>query len=163
VDQKQATKQRRMVGMFEMPAWQSVLMGEPKRIKHLAERFKSGSFGFVPLVTQDLNVLCGLDILFLRPERTGEIIKSGDIDNRIKTIFDSLRIPRIGEVGESDLAQDENPMYCLLEDDSLVSKLTVEADQWLGGNGADGKNDAMVVLTVTVRPLWHTEWNNALV
>ncbi len=63
------------------------------RIASLARRFSRGDYGFVPLVTKDLFVACGIDILFLRPDPPGEIIRSGDIDNRLKTLFDALKLP----------------------------------------------------------------------
>jgi hypothetical protein len=40
-------------------------------IPMLAARHSLYGFNFVPLVTSDLNLICGLDILFLRPDRPG--------------------------------------------------------------------------------------------
>jgi len=52
---------------------------------------------------------------------------------------------------------DENPFYCLLEDDKLISRVSVETDfllqpttSKLSGNYA--KNDARLIIDVTVRP-----------
>lgn len=33
-------------------------------------------------------------LLFLRPDAPGGVVKDGDIDNRIKTLFDSLKIAK---------------------------------------------------------------------
>jgi hypothetical protein len=43
-----------------------------------------------------LNLLCTLDILFLHPDKPGNLW-TGDVDNRIKALFDSLRISVAGE------------------------------------------------------------------
>src|ERR1700730_6938816 len=56
----------------------------------LAERHAQFGFNFVPLVTQELDLICGLEILFLRPDKPGQAIWAGDIDNRLKTLLDAL-------------------------------------------------------------------------
>src|SRR5271166_2444004 len=63
----------------------------------VARRYEKSGIGFVPLITEPNGLVCSLDILFLRPERPGSILESaGDIDNRIKTLIDALRIPADG-------------------------------------------------------------------
>lgn len=62
---------------------------------HLAEQHqRHDHYNFVPLVTEELSLACGLDILFMRPSMPGAIMKSGDIDGRMKTIFDALKMPK---------------------------------------------------------------------
>ncbi len=96
-------------------------------------RTKEG-FTFAPLVTESLRAVVELNIVILWPQPVGAIIVSGgDIDNRLKTLFDSLKMPS----APSDLPTQaqpedgENPFFCLLEDDSLVSKVTVSTDRLL--------------------------------
>src|SRR5439155_15756508 len=51
-----------------------------------------GPLRFAPLVTK--GQYAELEITLLRPEAPGSIIsKGGDIDNRIKTLLDGLRVP----------------------------------------------------------------------
>lgn len=92
-------------------------------------------FTFLPIVTRFLEVVCELDILFLRPEEAGAIIKNdGDIDNRLKIIFDALRMPSdASEVPPGDSPRPEELPYfcCLLEDDALITKVTLRADRLL--------------------------------
>jgi hypothetical protein len=93
-----------------------------------------GSDKFVPLVTKKLDLYAELNVLFLRPQPRGQLITDGgDIDNRLKTLLDALRIPRTTQENPptDESACDENPLFCLLQDDSLVTKVTVEADQLL--------------------------------
>jgi hypothetical protein len=126
------------------------------RVEGLAERFTRNNYQFVPLVSRDLDVsFCGLDILFLRPDIPGSILRSGDIDNRLKTLFDALRMPTgRGELGGYDYPEkDEKPFYCLLEDDSLVTKVSVETDLLLEPvNDAFDVNDARIIVAVTIQP-----------
>ena len=91
-----------------------------------------GGFRFVPLIHRPHNLACGLDVIFLRREKPGAIVHGGDLDNRLKTLFDALRMPH----DESELAgvtpscQDER-VFCLLEDDSLITRVSVHTHQLL--------------------------------
>ena len=71
-------------------------------------------FKFACLVSSRHKTYAELDILFLRPEPAGQIIKSsgGDIDNRLKTLFDGLRCPVLeNEIVKGDTPQsDETPI-----------------------------------------------------
>lgn len=137
----------------------------------LAKNFSRCGYNFVPLVNKGLWLTCGLDILFLRPESPGQVLKSGDIDNRLKTLFDALRMPHSrGELGGYEAPNDdEQPFYCLLEDDSLVSKVTVDTDTLLEDvKDERGKNlgfkdaAARLVITVTVKTYFPTRHNIGL-
>jgi hypothetical protein len=92
-------------------------------------------FRFFPMVSAARNETAELHVLMLRPGMgPGFIVgQGGDIDNRLKTLFDSLRMPKdISEI-PSDYQQeeDENPFFCLLEDDILISGLSVSTDRLL--------------------------------
>ena len=66
--------------------------------------------------------------MILRPEKPGGIIvQSGDIDNRLKTLFDALCLPpQTNQIPKDEgLSINESPMYCLLEDDSLITSIKV--------------------------------------
>lgn len=113
-------------------------------------------YRFLPLVTDKYSLRCSLDILFLRPEESGMLIESGDIDNRVKTIFDALRMPKtLSETGSIGPQPDEDPFYCLLEDDKLVSEVRVTTDQLLllPQERELKPNDALVVIRVSVKPV----------
>ena len=122
----------------------------------MAKRWNRCGLNFIPLVTERIALRCSLDILFLRPEEEGMIIQGGDIDNRIKTVFDALRMPKsLDEIGHSGPQEDEDPFYCLLEDDSLISEVRVTTDQLLLlPHERDLKpNDAFLVIKVDVKPI----------
>lgn len=134
----------------------------PFGLEQLADRGRMGNFRFVPMVKEGFYLWCGLEILFLRPGRAGRVFKSGDIDNRVKTILDALKRPRDLQDIESDSPVNcEDPFFCLLEDDSLIAKLSVDTDELLGivGGGPPCENDARLIITVTLRPAIAT-WGN---
>lgn len=91
-------------------------------------------FTFVPLVSAEMNVVAELSITLLRAEPPGGLItQGGDIDNRLKTLFDALTMPRQSNALPSGAApmQDESPFFCLLEDDNLVTSVSVRTEQLL--------------------------------
>lgn len=93
-----------------------------------------GPFQFLPLVTDALHLRATLDILLLRPEPPGAIVVAGgDIDDRLKTLFDALRVPvNADEVPPADApGVGETPLYCLLEDDRLITGVSVATDRLL--------------------------------
>jgi hypothetical protein len=101
-------------------------------------------------VTEANGLVCSLDILFLRPEKPGSILGSaGDIDNRIKTLIDALRIPADGSEMKRHEGDDPdpNPMYCLLQDDALITTLKVETDRLLFTRG-DSEHESILVICV---------------
>jgi hypothetical protein len=135
----------------------------PSMSEDRATRFHSGSYNFVPLVLKQDMALCYLNILFLRADAPGSVIKSGDIDNRLKTLFDALRMPTdVNELGGYDApTDDEKPFYVLLEDDNLITRISVETDGMLEapGSGRRHDNDARLIITVNLKPYAETFGN----
>jgi hypothetical protein len=94
----------------------------------------SGAFRFAPLINSRLHTIAKLDIIFLRPEEPGAIIsRGGDIDNRLKTLFDALKMPHEPNALPAGVTPnvDEQPFFCLLEDDNLITEVTVRTDRLL--------------------------------
>jgi hypothetical protein len=113
-------------------------------------------FRFAPLVCKKLKLLAEVDITFLRPGEPGAIVNhAGDIDNRVKTLLDALSIPHPGDfehIGQP--SAEENPFFCLLEDDALVSRLAVTTDRLLGPSGdAVDAGNAYVLIHIRTRPI----------
>ena len=108
---------------------------------------------FVPLVSEVGGFTCSLDILFLRRDNPGSLIRhGGDIDSRIKVLFDGLKMPiQVSELGGWPIDADENPFFVLLEDDKLVTNVTVTTDRLIVPQKADEDvNDVLLVTHVTV-------------
>ena len=80
----------------------------------VAEAHQYYGFEFVPLITSALDLACDIDILMLRPERPGNVLWAGDIDNRLKTLLDALRIPESAEHYHERKGQITSRIFCLL-------------------------------------------------
>lgn len=108
-----------------------------------------GGVNFVPLVSEKIFLFAELTITYLRPEPAGKIFTGGgDIDNRLKTLMDSLCVPNAQQIPkDAFLDWGEEPFYCLLEDDSLVTRVNVQTDQLLEPDVSQNE----VVLLVRVR------------
>jgi hypothetical protein len=112
---------------------------------------------YAPLIAKDLGA--ELDIVFLRQQAKGQLVgEGGDIDNRLKTLFDALRMPSKAEVQQLGVVveQDDDPLHCLLKDDALIHRVNVETDRLL--KDADPKA-LMAIIQVTVavtRVTWDT-------
>jgi len=62
--------------------------------------------------------------------------------------LDALRIPRKDELPKDDApGLDENPFFCLLEDDALINSFSVATHRWLDPTVSHKE----VILLVTVR------------
>lgn len=118
-----------------------------------------GGFRFVPLIHRPHELACALDILFLRREKPGAIVQhGGDIDNRLKTLFDALRMPHnVSELSGLAPTHTDERMYCLLEDDSLITRLSVSTQQLLEPIGTEHPSTVELLIHVTVQstyPMW---------
>jgi len=120
-------------------------------VESIAKRHSHYGFNFVPLVTKELDLICSPDILLLRPTVTIDSAWTGDVDNRLKTLIDALRVPEPNERwSDKTPTDDEKPFYCLLEDDKLLTKVSLETDHLL--RPALTPNEVSIVVTVRVRP-----------
>ncbi|MDX3662374.1 hypothetical protein PV646_34150 [Streptomyces sp. ID05-26A] len=92
-----------------------------------------GGFRFASVVHPYLHLRASLNILMQRSGDAGQLIDGGDIDNRLKTLFDALTVPSAQQIPRGwapDSGQD--PLHCLLEDDKLITSVAVETDRLLG-------------------------------
>jgi hypothetical protein len=82
-------------------------------LDHIADDYQRCGGRFVPLISKAGGFTCALEILFLRRDNPGHLIASGgDIDNRLKLLFDGLRMPgALTELGGIALEPDENPFF----------------------------------------------------
>jgi len=117
-----------------------------------------GGFQFAPLVTRRQSLFCELDVILLRPEEPGKFIRSGDIDNRLKTLFDALRRPKDeSEIPSNEKpTMEETPFFCLLQDDVLIVSVSVTCDRLLCRTNP---LDVFLLIHVKVKGT-QTTWNN---
>ena len=146
------------------PAWfepddsEKISLSDAVRANHMLQDLE-----FVPLVRRQWRITCSLSILFLRHDPPGSAVSAGDLDNRLKTLIDCLRMPHNSrEIAPGSLNKEELPLYVLLEDDDLISDLSVETDRLL--KPPNGKTDldrrqVHVVLTADIKPIDVTMFN----
>lgn len=142
------------------------LLGGKRRLDSLPER-TSGQpfhawykqrvrgFAFVPLVITgaNLRLACALKIKLLSRDVGSIITNNGDLDNRMKVLFDALTVPQFSQLpDDAKPTDDQNPFLCLLGDDKLITNLTVDTGKLHRPAAADDRrNHAEVDITVTVR------------
>lgn len=112
-----------------------------------------GDFQFAPLVSDvhGWNTIAHLEILFMRPSQPGNLINhGGDLDNRLKALFDALRMPAtLDELPKGDTPQaDETPFYVLLKDDALVTSFNVITDRLL--TPSENATDVELIILATI-------------
>ena len=107
------------------------------------------SFVFAPLVQEKIDLIADINITLLRPEEPGSIVtQTGDIDNRLKTLIDALRMPhKLSEIpNEVTPNNTDNPFYCLFEDDNLISGLSVTTDRLL--DNIQSSSEVVIIIHV---------------
>lgn len=113
-----------------------------------------GGFEFAPLVSTAVHLVVELDIVMMWPHKRGHIVTSGgDLDNRVKTLLDALRAPTsVAEIPKGAEPPDgDEAFFCLLEDDSLITRLNVSSRRLLEPNVPPAEVDLYVsVLTKQV-------------
>jgi len=116
-----------------------------------------GAFDFISLFNRRWHFLCELSVLFLRRDHPGNLITpGGDIDNRIATLFDALRVPqREVEIPRTErpLGDDEVPFFCLLEDDAQISAVSVRTEKLLTSHRPATDVRLVIDVTMTVTQL----------
>jgi hypothetical protein len=108
---------------------------------------------FVPLVTEESGFTCSLDILFLRrDDPRGFVVHGGDIDNRLKVLFDALRMPKeVKELGGLSIDADEDPFFCVLQDDKYITNISVTTDRLiLPQEEGEKAHDVLAIVHVTL-------------
>jgi hypothetical protein len=122
--------------------------------------FRSDGFRWIPVAHDENGLICKLHVLLLRSGRPGKVIY--DVDNRVKTLLDALRMARgpkeLGAgtaTGQRVPSAKEDPFYVLLEDDKLITDVSVTSDMLLDplpDPTVPAYEAARVVISVTVRP-----------
>ena len=126
--------------------------------KYLIERdmltnWKINKFNFLPMVNNLYGQVAELNIFILWPDAPGTIIiNKGDIDNRLKTLLDALRMPKDNnEIPKDDFPKDDEVIfYCLLEDDKLITKISIMTDRLLYSNV--NHSEVKLFIQVNVKP-----------
>lgn len=128
---------------------------------YVANLYRINGYRFVPLVRDNLELSCNLDILFMRMDHPGSVIDAGDLDNRLKTLIDALKMPTAAHafVGNEDPKSGEDPFFVLLEDDKQVTGFSVESDTLLEPPSGSDQRTVKLIISVTIKPYVATPLN----
>jgi hypothetical protein len=127
----------------------------------LCEHIDRGGRKFWPLVRETYALKCNLEITLLRKEDPGRVYQGGDLDNRLKTLFDALAVPPHPNQVVSDTSI-ADPIYCLLEDDGLIMGINVQTHRLLARPNVDARN-VVLVIGVDVRVVRPRGYNITLI
>ena len=105
-----------------------------------------GGVEFIPCISTKLQMRAELQIRFLSAAMPGGLVRHGDIDNRLKTLLDALSIPAPQQIPQNPETNSDGRMFCLLENDDLVTRLEVTNDRLL--TVPDHSRDSMVLIDV---------------
>ncbi|MBF0317644.1 MAG: hypothetical protein HQL04_05660 [Nitrospirae bacterium] len=121
------------------------------------------SYWFASLICNYLKLYAELDITYLASQDhiIPTVICGGDIDNKLKGLFDALRCPPDSSSIPKDLSPIPKniPVYCLLEDDGLIRKITVATDRLLD---AIDEDSFLMLIKVKVKAITLTRGNISL-
>ena len=109
------------------------------------------------LISEQLAATANLSLTLLVPHEVASIVSNGgDIDNRIKTLFDALRVPSTDSElpGSDSFDYAEGDMYCLLQDDKLINRVSIRSYQDHGIREQDHVRCLIEVQTQITRALW---------
>jgi hypothetical protein len=97
----------------------------------LRQPIKRCGHEFVAIVRPALKLKCELCVNMLVNHSLGSLVTGiGDLDNRVKTLLDALRVPKDPqEFKHVTLAPGLYP--CLLEDDAMITALHITTDRYL--------------------------------
>jgi hypothetical protein len=108
---------------------------------------------FLPLVRPNLMLKCGLRIeMLVNHEVASVLTKTGDLDNRLKTLVDGLRCPKGPQEVKRYKPGDADPYYCLLEDDALITSLQIETHRNFAAPADAPPDHARLNIMVTIEP-----------
>ena len=110
-----------------------------------------GGFEYIPYISTKLDLRAELRIRLLSSSMPGGLVHSGDIDNRLQTLLDALSVPSAQQVPDNADADPDGRVFCLLEDDRLVTRIDVTNDRLL----SVPENSRETIVLVDVRPVAH--------
>jgi hypothetical protein len=154
---------RQLIGVWQSWSFLQNFSGDfqklpEKSMKSHADTFYKasvGRFSFVPLVVTGhaLKLVARLSIKLLSRDEPGSIVHQGDLDNRLKILFDALSLPQANQLPEDAAPNvNETPLLCLLEDDKLITALSVTTGMLLRPSvSEESKTDVELDISVDVK------------
>jgi len=140
----------------EKKCWQvaTFLKNDPNELCAVNQK---GDFYFASLISSKTFLLAEVDLTILWHDLPGQIIGQGDIDNKLKTLFDALSAPpHDSQITGLKPENGEEPFFCLLEDDKLIQNVNIRTHTLL--ENVD-QRDIFVLIHIRSRPT-QLVWGN---
>jgi hypothetical protein len=151
---KQAIRRQIRPQLRELWHTHPFLNGDDALIPALASEFERFGYRFVPLLRRNNHMVCRIDMLLLLRQTPYGPMLNGDLDNRVKTLLDGLRMPgQRSEMGPGDTGPtaDETEFFVLLEDDASICEFQIRTDQLLAPKRPDqASRDVIALLEVQI-------------
>lgn len=113
-----------------------------------------GDFTFLPLVTSKCNKVIDFKFTFLSHFEPGNGLSfpTGDTDNHLKALIDGLRMPNNkNEIRQEKPKKGEKIFHCLMEDDGIVRKITIDHQKLLfDGNKKRNMKEVFVLIEANI-------------
>lgn len=87
-----------------------------------------------------------LQVLLLARENT---LREGDLDNRLKTLSDSLAVPPNPQQARHTVSNGKGKTICLMRDARQVKSISVDRREWLEPGEGEHYSDVQVVVTAS--------------
>jgi len=126
-----------------------------KKVPQISSNNRNGdSYNWLYLIGPAHGISCSLEITLLKRGAYGKILRhGGDLDNKLKTLIDALKAPRHKEEHpDGPPMDDENPYFCVMEDDNFIDSIKIKTDRLLAtsaSNSEDKPDDVIVLIEVT--------------
>lgn len=157
---KRIANNTHLLGM-QQPTARQMMRLVPQEYQDVIPELSVGTCKYIPLVRESLHLSCELEILFLRQQDPGALVsQGGDIDNRVKTLLDALRMPSKDEQDRSQQPENSS-LYCLMESDTLVSRLDIDTDRLLFPQ-SERPHEVHLVIEVSLNVLRVASYNMCL-
>lgn len=110
---------------------------------------------FFPIARTELHLRCELDVeLHVNHDLASIVSNAGDLDNRIKTLLDALRMPATAQEVQGYMPPTITEYCCLLEDDILISALRIETFRNTAPPPGAGLDHVRINMKVRLEPLY---------
>lgn len=135
----------------QMVEQRSISMGSPNDPDSVLKTVREvDGCHYLPVVSEAQGLLADVSITWLRYQPPGSVLQAGDIDNRLKTLLDCLQTPPVGQaVAVCENTPADNPFCTALDDDALISSLSVKTVQDLRPSAKRGE----VLLVIQIEPI----------
>jgi len=114
-----------------------------------------GAAQFYAIARSKLHLKCELDVDILVNHDLASIVNNaGDLDNRIKTLLDALRVPAAPQEIQGHMPTNIVDYCCLLENDILISALRIETFRNTAAPLTAGADHVRLNIKVRLEPLF---------